>query len=702
MPSLLIEDNQTQVMQDKALASLRAWWQGSQEQLFHPQDQGNALIYGTGYNTWGVQTQQKAIAAAMYLWHQGDELAASQAVDLLRFNLNTHLSSAYACTDGEQWGHTWISVLGIERMMFAIDLIHDRLPKDVQEHLRQVLISEADWLLQEYPVVAGLVDDNKPESNIWNGAILHRVALMYPDAPHAAAYQTKGDKFLYNGISIESDLQNEQFKDIIVGANFFESMALNHHHYLNVGYMVICLSNIAMLHFTYKLAGKEAPESLYHHAYDLWSLIKTCTFEDGRLWRIGGDTRVRYCYCQDYALPMWLFIEDYYGEDCSHWIDGWLDQVITEQDYNGDGTYLAKRLETMTDTGPLYYTRLESDRACTVAMTAAWLPMIERSELQPAAMSINEWHDAYHQSYMCRNDQRMVSWTWDAGEGPTGMCIPSADSSMAEWGANLFPLIRGTGDRNAYERLGEYGYQFPGGFATLGQVDVLDQGIIGEGRPQRPVLANVQVASIALPDQKSNLIVQYVRSGNPNYLSEVQGLHVLVPNDLWNNFERHYQESNKGIIVDEALSIQPIYQHGAISDEQTLQVKHNEKRTIGMRHNGGFQVQRVGGFLKVDEIALPQLSFEKVQRFQSGTILIDNACLLSCTDTFVYENKQLAHEEQACKIIELKNQEQHYIVVCNFSDNELNWEAPSNVGCIHGKFDGRLKAHQVAVFSASV
>ncbi|NRA40384.1 MAG: hypothetical protein HRU15_19730, partial [Planctomycetes bacterium] len=45
--------------------SLALWWQASQSEIIATQD--SHLIYGTGYNTWGVQTQQKAIAAVAHL-----------------------------------------------------------------------------------------------------------------------------------------------------------------------------------------------------------------------------------------------------------------------------------------------------------------------------------------------------------------------------------------------------------------------------------------------------------------------------------------------------------------------------------------------------------------------------------------------------------------------------------------------------------
>ena len=42
--------------------------------------------------------------------------------------------------------------------------------------------------------------------------------------------------------------------------------------------------------------------------------MKSCIYSDGRLLRIGGDSRVRYCYCQDYLLPVLSMAADLWGE----------------------------------------------------------------------------------------------------------------------------------------------------------------------------------------------------------------------------------------------------------------------------------------------------------------------------------------------------------------------------------------------------
>jgi hypothetical protein len=54
-------------------------------------------------------------------------------------------------------------------MMHAVSAIEEHLTADDKKRLKQVLISESDWLLDNLPIKAGPVDDNKPESNFWNG-----------------------------------------------------------------------------------------------------------------------------------------------------------------------------------------------------------------------------------------------------------------------------------------------------------------------------------------------------------------------------------------------------------------------------------------------------------------------------------------------------------------------------------------------------
>src|SRR5690606_30295744 len=133
--------------------------------------------------------------------------------------------------------------------------------------LRRVLTSEADWLCHHHRKGKheGVFGDpwnhtgkNVPESNIWDGCLLWRTAARYPDHPDADAWREQAHRFLINGVSVPADADDTRLvagrpvRDRHAGANFFPHFALDHHGYLNVGYMAICHSNAAMLHFDLK------------------------------------------------------------------------------------------------------------------------------------------------------------------------------------------------------------------------------------------------------------------------------------------------------------------------------------------------------------------------------------------------------------------------------------------------------------------
>lgn len=646
---------------DYALA-LEPWIGGSRKYLYTPPERPDLLCYGTGDNGWGVQTNQKAFAAYAVLSSDSDydqertgfdqAHVLNCALRMLRFSLESHLEGTYRCTDGSNWGHTWISALGLERLFHGIEAIEPSLTSRDQELLRKVVLSECDWLMDHYEVVAAETGhDNKPESNIWNGSLLHRAAMMYPDASRAEAYREKGNRFLINGISVEHDekdhtlIEGREVKDWHVGSNFYPSYALNHHGYLNVGYMVICLSNIAMLHFSYKRRQMTAPQSLYHHAEDLWRIVKKMIFPDGRLLRIGGDTRVPYCYCQDYAIPMWLFAEECFGDDDAiAWERGWLEQVKLEMRYNGDGTYLSERCRELEKRSPLYYARLESDRAATLSMGAYWRRMFEKD--LPSAAGLDSrgissaviWQDESHGAYMHRTDRRVASFVWHAGEKPQGLCLPPNASDMAEWRWNLAGKIEGMGSLNEREISAHAQHGFDGGFLTYGSLKVKTDQFFAEGQPAHTV-ADQHIVFAALPDDQTVLVMQYASTPARSCIRSLRGLHLQMPNDLFNHNVRTYY-THDGVIevrgagssserlplnsrwlnIDDSLSVIHGYGGGGLS------VYRPGYRQIGLKRYPGRAYSDEVGMLYADEIVTEFL--DEPADFPPGKILIDTGVVI--------------------------------------------------------------------------
>ncbi len=473
------------------------------------------------------------------------------ALSLLRFTLNGHLAGDGACADGEKWGHSWISNLCVERMMHAVENLEPFMGAGEKESLRRMLLSECDWLLDEYPVEACLdasKGKNQPESNMWNGCVLWRTALRYPDAPRAAEYRDKGTRFLLNSLSMPQDAESDEIYDgrplneCHVGANIFETGACNHHAYMNVGYINITLSNLAMLHFSGKHYGWTLPKALYLHAKDIWPLTKTCVFPDGRLLRIGGDTRVRYTYCQDYSIMTWLLMRDIIGDtDTETLEEGWLRQVRREQDANADGSFLGERLASLEEISPLYYTRLEGDKAATLSMACCWRRRFEDFKDTPKAASntplLESWHDDFHGSLLTRSERRIASWTWIAAEPPMGLCLPTNRSDLAEWRFNMAGQIEGMG-YFTYNYLHPVTKRmFEGGFVTSGHFITQSVAAAAEGEAD-DMVAKTQIAFAALPDDATVIVLQRAVSLNRFYFRTIKGLCLNIPNGIQNGCSR--------------------------------------------------------------------------------------------------------------------------------------------------------------------
>ena len=635
---------------------LEPWVAAARRWLYRLPHDPECRCYGVGYhNHWAIQANATAFTAfaclaadpdtdSLRTGQSRDELL-STALGLLRFTLRGHHAGGGACADGQPWGHAWISALCQERMMHGVEAIAPALTSRDRDDLRAMLSSEADWLLDHYPIVAALTGpDNRPESNLWNGALLCRTATLYPEAPRAAEYMEKAHGFLLNAISIPSDADDETrvagqpVRDRHRGANFFESYACNHHGYLNVGYIGITLSNIAMLHFFFRGLGRPAPESLYRHVDAVWPLFKACTFPDGRLLRLGGDTRVRYCYCQDYAIPIWLLLRDRYGDAATAAFEqGWLELVAREQADNPDGAFLGRRLASMARVSPLYYTRLEGDRAASLAMGACWRRRFDEFAGSPIAAvpvpALTEWHDAFHGACLVRGPRRDASWVWNAAEPPQGLCLPAHGSDLAEWQGNLAGRVSGLGLINAATVQRHQETPFAGGFVTCGRLRWKSEKLYAEGEPDVETAVE-DLAVAALPDGVTLVGLQRCRTLYRVFLNEVKGLLLQVPNDVFNGGQRAYSWGAGGttlrgrdghastwapaggwLCVDDRLGVVALY-GGALTLLHPAEPRITIKAYPWQAHT-----RIAGGFLFVDQVCM--VCVDALQSYDAGTTLFD-------------------------------------------------------------------------------
>jgi hypothetical protein len=640
-----------------ALGLLTRWARNAEQYWYAIPGEEALGCYGTGYNSWGVQTNQKYLAAMATLAMRGGgaeeldrEWARSRALAALRFSLWSHLSGPGACTDGTQWGHTWISPLGVERMMHAVYLLEPELEDADREALRNMLCSESGWLLKDYHRGGekGIFADpwnssgkNHPESNIWNGALLWRTAQMYPDHSDAAAWRERAHVFLVNGVSVASDATDEtvvdgkRVRERHVGAGFFPNYALDHHGYLNVGYMAICTSNAAMLHFDMELAGLAAPESLHHHQADLWAVLRRMVFSGGRLARIGGDTRVRYCYCQEYLLPSLLYAADNMGD--RHALELAAEQLqlmASEAEHNADGSFYGKRLARLAGESPYYYTRLESDRACALSQYVTYAPMVSdpgKAEEDFEVSVAGSWSEPEHGAAFERSAHRLAAFSWRAHGLAQGTCQPPDDPHLSDWEGNLSGGVEFVSSQHAMHPrrvrdrrlLSCWQSTIPGGFVTVGSIMEGAEVVMSEGWSGADMAVH-HLAFAALPDGRTVVGLELCRLGTSRgYVGAVKGMRFNLANDLYNDFERRLV-TGRG----EAVLKAPANEDGGMPLSSDWASVASKVGLVGIY--GGEQLavsrssRRRGGAyqtLFVEEICWPLIDGPKW--FESGAVLLD-------------------------------------------------------------------------------
>lgn len=683
-------------------------WANAVERYWTELDPRSGLgCYGPGYIHWGIQSNWNYSATMATLAAQVPvEHAAHwriRALAAFRFALATHLSGDRTGLNGEQWGHSWISMLGIERGMHGVTQLKPFLTDSDRHALRRVLVSEADWLLHhghrggQRDVIAGLWNSsgrNAPESNIWAGALLWRTAQMYPDHPAAEQWSGRAHRYLLNGISVPADATEKQIItgrpvcEQHVGPNFFPHYALDHHGYLNVGYTVICISNAAMLHFDMKEAGLARPESLDWHQDDLWRELQRFIYSDGRLARIGGDSRVRYAYCQEYLLPSLLYLADRWRDpyvlDLAARQVAWIAQEHAASD---DGTFYGARMGPMRDANPHYYTRLESDRACALAMLVNYAPLVNIPEPSATALEPTlegHWTEPEHGAVLHRCPTRLASFSWRAYGLTQAMCQPPDVSDLGEWSLNLCPVVRFLGDDGslpgAHRRLEQAHVEsFEGGFVAWGHVTEGVDVRIDEGAHCTDQ-ARTYIAFAALPDGRTCLGLQYVVTApdRVGYTATLKSLHLNLPNDLFNDYRRKlYTAQGKEILispphqaeilnldsrwvnVDGKLGLVTLY-NGIPRCGETLCIDRAAHRRGGRYHS-----------LYVDEICL-QVETGAIRRAPRETLIDVGFAVLSGADaaqTAAFKGGPLDAGESAVRgAWAIGADGQRYVLLFNWSD----------------------------------
>ena len=631
--------------------AMEAWWTPVGT------GQGGSSLghYGLGHNHWGVQAAWRHCAALAVLAERGDPRSdhwRARARGELRFLLATHASGDRELPDGQRWGRTWISALALERAMHGVRVLEPHLASAERDALDRVLIAEAEYLCDGYERFGDKrihstrwtsEGGNHGESNVWNGCLLWRVAERLPGHPRNGAWRERAQRFLLNGVTVAADLADDRpvagrpLKDWLDGVGLFDHYAFDHHGYLNVGYQVICVSNAAILHFDARIAGLSVPEGLHHHQADLWQVVLRTVFADGRLARIGGDSRVRYAYCQEYLVPAALYAADHLGDGHAlGLLDGWLATAEREADFAGDGTFYGKRLEDLRVRSPGYWLRLESDRACALSLLLAYLPVARPVPAvgDAEASRAGAWSEPEHGAVLHRSPTRLAAFAWRAFDLAQGTCQPPADGDLAEWSGNLVGTVAFADLKPENQRrklIAHAQTEFAGGFLTWGRL-ALGCGCAHEDSWSAPADGQAvhHLAFATLPDDRTVLAIEVARVGSrPAVVRSARALHLNLPNDCFNGSRRRLATARGGfdLAAGEEDGVIDLGSRWAQLAPGLACIGLTGGTALGIDRS---RVRRGGAYrsLHVEEVGWG--AWHGTRRIQPGSDLIDASWLVRC------------------------------------------------------------------------
>lgn len=520
---------------------------------------GKLSYYGTGEaGHWAIQSNFNVSGALAVLGTTEENIPLDKqeilerALKFFRYNLAAHKTGNGFTSCGNKWGGSWISILGLERMISGQMAFEKFMSDEDKANFRRLRLDEADFLLT-HDVLASMSSTegkNKPEANYWNGSFLYRTFLDYPDAPNREEYLEKSCRFLLNAISHPLDTASTQkylgreLRHWNIGAfNFTPNYSLDHHAYMNVGYSVVTLSHAAYLYFHCKFRQQEFPDFARLHVCDLWQVVKNFIFPDGRLMRIGGDSRARYTYCQMYLLPVLLMIQDMGDPDALNLEEGMLNIIKREQSGNADGSFFGTRLADMKIQSRYYYTRLESDPFAVLAFGADVCRRYGAKEVPSPRLPVPaEWQDEFHGANIVRTAETIRSAVRRGAEGPVILNQTLADSSLAEWCGNGHAQI--IGRASVCHDMEKFNASIPGGFINSGKTQITEIYPFGEGESIYTI-AESSAACAALPDGKTMIVLEYARTVKEHFLYSLRSIGWKVPNDVHNGRKRTFYYGNK-------------------------------------------------------------------------------------------------------------------------------------------------------------
>ncbi len=508
--------------------------------------------YGSGHNCWGTMAQASFVGAVGYLaglddWPSDCPVSRDQARDMVRaafrYLFRTHTTGDMVTTNGQAWGFgcgwydLWHPPVYFEQALTTLPSYRAVLDPEDLARMEAALAYECDK-----HEATGLSADarsmpsrdgrkSNSESNSWTAAMLARAAVTMPGSPHAGRWLRAASLFWTNALSAPQDewdptvVDGQSRSAWFVGANLGPHYTLEHHGFFHPGYYVWSLWPMCTALLGFRRAGRPPLQAATHHFAECLDVIKRLMLTEGRLAFPAGADWPQYLYGQAFLIAVCEFAARANGDAQAAWMaDSLRANLAFEQEGNGDGSFVSRRLGAFLRYEPIAFYRYDSDGACVAALSAAFcddLPAPPRpvSEAEFLRRTSGQLIEPAIGLAVTRGPTRFASVSFNANISKfQSLVIPAGGGHLLRHSCNGYGRLILAGTLSVFGRSHQDLTRERRPVPEWNRLWSIDNGFAAAGQMRRQQFLNTDVSAadqflavFALPDQHTVVQIEVVQ-----------------------------------------------------------------------------------------------------------------------------------------------------------------------------------------------
>lgn len=189
------------------------------------------------------------------------------------------LTNALSGAGYNRWGKgSWQASLETAGWAFAAQQLWDRLDQDTRDLVQRVVTGEANLLLTK-AIASGEEGDTGAEDNAWNSTTPALAAVMFPEDPNRAAWETTAQRLAMNASSTRADqssavlVDGQPVSNWMASVNLHPDFTMENHGFFNPIYQQVAHVDIGEAAIAYGQAGHPLPEAFSFRTETVWDEI---------------------------------------------------------------------------------------------------------------------------------------------------------------------------------------------------------------------------------------------------------------------------------------------------------------------------------------------------------------------------------------------------------------------------------------------